>query len=234
MDAVFAFSVPLAQSAPLESAFVLPSFLDYGATLIFAISGALLAARRGYDLSGVTAIAIVSSTGGGLLRDGIFLNQGPPALVRNWVYLALIAAAALAVGLFGRWVARIPRFDLVISLADSAGIPMFAIVGMVLSRNAGLDPGPAILIGIVNGIGGGLLRDLLVNREPDVFRPGVPIALAATLACFIFLGLNSGLDLAENLAAWITILTVFVLRSVALYFNVRTRRIIGFEDFETM
>jgi len=226
-------SATLAQIDTTGSAFILPSFLDYGATLIFAISGALLAARRGYDLSGVTAIAIVSSTGGGLLRDGIFLNQGPPALVRNWVYLTLIAVAALAVALFGRWVVRIPRFDLVISLADSAGIPMFAIVGMVLSRNAGLDPGPAILIGIVNGIGGGLLRDLLVNREPDVFRPGVPIALAATAGCFLFLTLNSGLDLVENLAAWITIVTVFVLRSAALYFNVRTKRIIGFEDFET-
>lgn len=232
MEFLSAVTGTLAQIAPPDDAFVLPGFLDYGATLIFAVSGALLAARRGYDLTGVTAIAIVSSTGGGLLRDGIFLNQGPPALVRNWVYLVLVAAASLAVALFGRWVSRIPRFNLVISLADSAGIPMFAIVGVVLSRNAGLDPGPAILIGIVNGIGGGLLRDLLVNREPDIFRPGVPIALAATVSCFIFLGLSGGLGLAENLAAWLTILAAFALRSAALYFNVRTNRIIGFEDFE--
>ena len=219
-------------AASTDDNFVLPGFLDYGATLSFALSGALLAARRGYDLSGVIAIAIVSGTGGGLLRDGIFLNQGPPALVTIWTYLTLVVAAALGVAYFGRWVTRIPRFDLVISLTDSLGIPMFAIVGMILSRNAGLDPGPAILIGIVNAIGGGLLRDLLVNREPDVFRPGVPIALAAAVSCFIFLALNSGLGLAENLSAWITIALAFVLRSMALYFNLRTKRIVGFEEFE--
>jgi uncharacterized membrane protein YeiH len=213
----------------MDGAFVLPSFLDYGATLAFGISGALLAARRGYDLSGVIAIAIVSGTGGGLLRDGIFLNDGPPSLVTNWAYLALVIGAALTVALFGRWVVRIPRFDLVISLTDSVGIPMFALVGMILSRNAGLDPGPAILVGIVNGVGGGLLRDLLINREPDIFRPGVPIALAAAVSCFIFLALNSGLDLTERLSAWIAMLLVFVLRSAALYFKVNTRRIAGFE-----
>ena len=71
-------------AASTDDNFVLPGFLDYGATLSFALSGALLAARRGYDLSGVIAIAIVSGTGGGLLRDGIFLNQGPPALVTSW------------------------------------------------------------------------------------------------------------------------------------------------------
>jgi uncharacterized membrane protein YeiH len=222
----------LAQVEELEGAFILPKFMEYGATLIFALSGALLAARRGYDLSGVMAIAIVSSTGGGLLRDGIFLNQGPPALVQNWVYLALVATAALTVGLLGRWVARIPRFDLVISLSDSAGIPMFAIVGMLLSRNAGLGAAAAVLIGIVNAIGGGLLRDLLVNREPDIFRPGVPIALAAAAACVLFLLLNRGFDVVENLAAWITISLVAVVRSLALYFNVRTRRIIGFDQIE--
>jgi uncharacterized membrane protein YeiH len=214
----------------IESAFIVPRFLDYGATLAFAISGALLAARRGYDLSGVIAIAIVSGTGGGLLRDGIFLNAGPPSLVRNWEYLTLVVAAALTVALFGRWVVRIPRFDLVISLTDSVGIPMFALVGMLLSRNAGLDPVPAILIGIVNGVGGGLLRDLLINREPDIFRPGVPIALAAALSCFIFLALNSGFDLAENRSAWIALIVVFLLRSAAVYFNLNTKRIMGFED----
>ncbi|MEZ4626337.1 MAG: hypothetical protein R2843_16430 [Thermomicrobiales bacterium] len=60
----------------------------------------------------------------------------------------------------------------------------------------------------------------------------MPIALAAAGSCFIFLALNSGLGLAENLSAWITIALAFVLRSMALYFNLRTKRIVGFEEFE--
>lgn len=222
----------LAQVEDPGEPFVLPIVFDYGATLVFALSGALLAARRGYDLSGTMAIAIVSSTGGGLLRDGIFLNQGPPALVRSWVYLAIIALATLTVALFGRHVSQIPRFDLVISMSDSAGIGAFALVGMIMSRNAGLPVAASILIGIVNAVGGGLLRDLLVNREPDVFRPGVPMALAAFFGCLVFLTLNRGFDISENLAAWISIVTVFVVRSTALYLDVRTKPILGFEHHD--
>ena len=69
--------------------FLLPLFFDYSATFLWAISGALLAARRGYAIMGVITLALVSSTGGGLLRDGFFIQDGPPALVRTPNYLWL-------------------------------------------------------------------------------------------------------------------------------------------------
>jgi len=79
-----------------------PTF-DYTATFLWATSGALLAARRGYDIVGVVVIAMVSALGGGLIRDAIFLNQ-QPVLIRQPTYLLLVAIAVVAVLVFGRLV----------------------------------------------------------------------------------------------------------------------------------
>src|SRR6188768_4215887 len=95
-------------TVPLQGPFTLPPFFDYAATFRYAISGALIAARRRYDLAGILALALVSSTGGGLLRDGFFLQSGPPLLLRSPVYLALIAVATALVALVGPRVTRLP------------------------------------------------------------------------------------------------------------------------------
>ena len=81
--------------------FLLPSFFDYGATFLWAVTGALMGARRGYDFIGIFILAMVSSTGGGLLRDGVFLQDGPPVLVRSPVYLVIVLGGAVLVLLFG-------------------------------------------------------------------------------------------------------------------------------------
>lgn len=215
----------------MDATFELPNIIDYGATLLWAISGALVGARRGYDLSGITAVALVASTGGGLLRDGLFL-QGQPALVQSPTYLLLILIAALGVGHFGHRVVRYRSFESMISLLDGLGIGAFAIVGLQMARTAGYDLPAAILVGIVTAVGGGVLRDLLVHREPDIFRPGIPTALAALFGCLVFLLLNRAIELPEGLSAWIAIAAVFALRYLALRHNFRTRSIIGFGDGE--
>src|SRR5512145_2701234 len=81
----------------LLSSFELPVFFDYPATFIWALSGALLAARLRLDPTGVAIIALVTAAGGGLLRDGLFLQAGPPALLRTPVYIILIAVATAIV-----------------------------------------------------------------------------------------------------------------------------------------
>jgi len=212
----------------MEESFALPHIIDYGATLLWAVSGALIGARRGYDLAGITAVALVAAAGGGLLRDGLFLQQGPPVLVQSPTYLMLILIGAVGVGQFGYRVVRYRSFETVISLLDGIGIGAYAIVGLQLARTAGLDLTAAILVGIINAVGGGVLRDLLVHREPDIFRPGIPTALAALFGCLVFLFFNRLLDLHISLAAWIAIAAVFLMRYLALRHNFRTRSIIGF------
>jgi uncharacterized membrane protein YeiH len=214
----------------METAFHLPNFVDYTATLLWAISGALVAARRGYDIAGITALALVASTGGGLLRDGLFLQDGPPALLRTSVYFVLIGIASLGVALFGRHVVRYRWFESLIVLLDGVGIAAYALVGMQLSRLAGLEAPAAIFVGIINAVGGGVMRDVLVHREPDIFRPGVPTALAALWSCLIFLGLTRMLDVRGGIAAWIAIGLVFALRAAALRFGFSTRSVRGLSE----
>lgn len=214
----------------MDQGFHLPNYVDYTATLLWAITGALVAARRGYDIAGIAAVALVASTGGGLLRDGIFLQEGPPALLRTGTYFVLIGIATLGVALFGRHVVRIESFDVVITLVDSVGIGSFALVGLQLSRDAGLSAEAAVFVGVVNAVGGGVLRDLLVQRDPDIFRPGVPTALAALFCCLLFLTLTKGIDMRAGIAAWIAILAVLVARGLALRFDVRTRTVAGLFD----
>jgi uncharacterized membrane protein YeiH len=214
----------------MDSAFHLPNFVDYAATLLWAVSGALVAARRGYDIAGIAALALVTSTGGGLLRDGLFLQEGPPALLRTPTYLTLIGIATVGVSLFGRHVVRYRWFESLIVLLDGVGIAAYALVGMQLSRIAGLEAPAAIFVGVINAVGGGVMRDVLVRREPDIFRPGVPTALAALWSCLIFLGITRLLDIRGGIAAWIAIGLVFALRAAALHFGFSTRSVRGLSE----
>jgi uncharacterized membrane protein YeiH len=217
----------------MDAGFHLPSFVDYTATLLWAVSGALIAARRGYDIAGIAAVALVASTGGGLLRDGLFLQDGPPALLRTPTYLILIGIATLGVALFGRYVVRVQFFETLIMLVDGIGIGAYALVGMQLSRAAGLEAPAAVFVGVVNAVGGGVLRDVLVRRDPDIFRPGVPTVIAALFGCLVFLALTRLLDLRDAIAAWIAIGSVLAMRVLALKFDLRTRSITGLSE-ETM
>jgi uncharacterized membrane protein YeiH len=217
------------KSVQLQGPFTLPPYFDYAATFLYAITGALIAARRRYDFSGIIALALVSSTGGGLLRDGLFLQSGPPVLLRTSVYLWLIAAASVIVMLVGHYVTRLPFFELVVSLMDALGLGAYGIVGLQFSIATGLGLPAAVFVGVVNAVGGGLLRDVLVRREPDVFKPGTPTALAALVGCLLFLILTRLLRFGETLAALIAIGVVFSIRALALRFGLRTRSLRRFD-----
>lgn len=214
----------------MDAGFHLPSIVDYTATLLWAMTGALVAARRGYDIAGIAALALVTSTGGGLLRDGLFLQDGPPALLRTPTYFILIGIATIGVALLGRYVVRVQFFETLIVLVDGIGIGAYALVGLQLSRAAGLEAPAAVFVGIINAVGGGALRDVLVRRDPDIFRPGVPTVLAALFGCLVFLAVTRVFDLRESIAAWIAIGAVLTLRVMALRFDLHTRAITGLSE----
>src|SRR5271165_2964578 len=100
-----------------EQAFLLPRYFDYTATFLWAISGALLGARRGYAILGIATVALVSSVGGGLLRDGIFL-QTIPVLLTTPIYLYIIVVAVLLVVFFGARVQHWRHLGHIVSLID--------------------------------------------------------------------------------------------------------------------
>jgi len=214
----------------LTDSFQLPVYFDYPATFIWALSGALLAARLRMDPTGVAIIALVTAAGGGLLRDGLFLQIGPPALLRDPVYIILIVIAAVIVITAGSSVLRIPYFDRLVALFDVFGLGAYAIVGLDLSLSVGLSLLAAIFVGTVNAVGGGVLRDIVLRRTPQLLEPGAPITIAAITGCLAYAVMTRLLGLPGGLAGLLAILLVFLIRTAALRLGLRTVPIRGFPD----
>lgn len=188
---------------------VLPLHVDLGATFLFALSGALAAAKRRYDPVGLFVLALVTGVGGGLLRDGLFLQQGPPAFLQEPMYLLVVAAASVLGYFFAAALARISGPLLV---ADALGLGAYAVVGAQKSLVLGLGVAPAILIGVVNAVGGGLLRDVLVREEPFLFKPGDFYALVAAVGAGLFCLLTMQQGWPPGQAAAVAIPVTFALR----------------------
>lgn len=202
--------------------FQVPVALDYLATFSWAVSGASVAIHKRFDLMGVLLVAVLASTGGSVLRDGIFLNRTPPVLTdRN--YLPLILAAVTVTVVFRSRILGSSKIDTPVSIMDAVGTPTFAVVGMQYSLQAGIPLPGVVLIGLINGFGGGMLRDILVNDVPAVLRPGQWSATLALAACLFFLLLLLTLRMTAGSAAWTTVALYFAARMVAIRFDLRTR-----------
>lgn len=197
----------------------LPAGIDLAAIVLFSMSGVLAAMRRGYDFIGVFILALVTGVGGGLIRDGIFLQNGPPALTKNWLLLPVIAFACLLGWLVNHWIIRLHR---VIAVLDAVGLSIYTMVGLLKSLDAGLSVPSAMMVGVVNASGGGLLRDVLTREEPLLFKPGQFYVVASLLGCAVFLLLESKTLVRPRVAELISMGSIFVFRLLAIVFNWRT------------
>ena len=185
----------------------------------FAMTGALAGLRRGYDIVGVFMLAMFAAGGGGLIRDGVLINKGPPALLTDARYLIAVLAAVVVTLLFHRLVGRLSK---TIAVIDAIGLGAFAVQGVRLSLEARLSVPGAILGGTMTAVGGGLLRDILVREEPLLFKPGQFYALIAIGACCLFVALVRSDEVTPDQAALATIVVTFVLRILVIRFNWRT------------
>lgn len=208
-----------ATSTALQGTFALPVFFDLGATFAFALSGALAAIKRHYDIVGVLALALVTGLGGGLIRDGLFLAQGPTPLLINPHYLEAVVLASLCGVFLG---ARLQSFGRVIAVFDALGLGAYAAFGVQKALLAGLAPPAAILVGVVNAVGGSILRDLLCREEPLVFKPGQFYFLNALGGAVVFVFSTAVLGWSANRSAIATIVITFIFRVLTIVFNWRT------------
>jgi uncharacterized membrane protein YeiH len=208
----------------------LRTVLDVVGVFVFALSGALVAVRRGLDLFGVLVLAWIAGLGGGILRD-LFLGITPPVAVNDWRLLAAAVLAGLMVFLLhGRWreaTARHPdlrwrRIPSVMRLLDAAGLAVFAVNGSLVALAAGAGPLAATLIGGVTGVGGGLLRDILAGQVPEVLRRelyAVPALAGAGLV--VVLHHRGALT---PLTAWVPVALVFLARITAIALDLHAPR----------
>ena len=199
--------------------FHLPIQFDLAAIFLFALTGAWVGIRRHHDFVGVFVLALVTGVGGALIRDGMFLQE-VPAVLRDQRYLYAVLGAALLGGLTYR-LAR--RFERVIAAVDALGLGAYAVVGMQKSFAAGLSPMAAVLIGVVNAVGGGILRDVIVREEPLLLKPGQLYVLACLVGCAGFVILSHHYGVEVELAAWSAIAVTVLLRGLAIRFNWRTK-----------
>jgi uncharacterized membrane protein YeiH len=207
--------------SPLSTvnAFSLPIWFDLAATFCFALTGGIVAMKRGYDVVGVLALALLTGLGGGLIRDGIFIQQGPPALATDARYIQIAVVGALVGALMGD---RVSYFRRIIASIDAIGLGAYAVFGTQKSLAAGLAVPAAILVGVINAAGGGLLRDVITNEEPLVFRPGQFYVLVALAAASLFVVATLEFGWPPGWSAVGIIALTFVFRILTILFNWKT------------
>jgi uncharacterized membrane protein YeiH len=140
--------------------------LDLVGIFVFAISGALVAVRKELDVFGVLVLAGTTGLGGGFLRD-VLIGATPPAALQDWRYLLVPLLAGVLAFVYHPALGRMERS---VTVLDAFGLGLFCVTGSLKALDYGLDVAPAALMGMVTGIGGGMLRDVLAGRVPAVFR----------------------------------------------------------------
>jgi uncharacterized membrane protein YeiH len=177
--------------AALEVQRTLVLILDLCGTLAFALSGAMAGIRRNLDVFGVLVLSFAASTFGGIGRD-VLIGATPPAALVDWRYLAVSLAAGL-IAFF--WSSLIEKLRNPVRLLDAAGLAFFAVAGTQKALAFGLSPAMAALMGMLTGIGGGIVRDVLLAEIPAVLRSDLyavaALAGAAVVAGGSVLGISS-------------------------------------------
>jgi uncharacterized membrane protein YeiH len=187
--------------------------LDLGGVAVFAISGVASARRAGMDLFGLLVIAVITAIGGGTLRD-LLLGRLPVFWVQEADYLTVIGVTVLLTLVYVRWWSP-PRHFL--HLADTGGLALFTISGTQLATAQGIGWHAAIVMGMLSGCAGGLLRDVLCGEVPYLLRREIYATAALAGAGFYLVLLRFGV--AEQGAALAAMALIAAIRLVTRWRN---------------
>lgn len=164
-------------------------FLDYLGVAVFAVSGALAAGRRSFDLLGVVVLATVTAIGGGTVRD--LLLDRPIFWIQQPSFLYVILASAL---LTLAYAARFRPPDRALAVADALGLALFTISGAQIAEGLEHSGVVALVMGTLTGVAGGVIRDVLSAEVPMILRKGQIYATAAIAGCLVYLALQQVMD----------------------------------------
>ncbi len=184
---------------------------------VFAASAALAAGRKRFDLIGATFLAGVTALGGGTLRD-LLLDLHPVFWIRQPLYLWATVLATVGSLLAVRFTRPPWRLLLV---ADALGLAFFSIVGAQVAESAGQSGIVVVVMGLLTGAAGGLLRDVLSGDVPLLFRPSETLYATASIAGVSLYLLVQGAGFSRPTGAWLAMLTILALRLTAIALNLR-------------
>jgi uncharacterized membrane protein YeiH len=193
--------------------------LDIIGTFAFAISGALVASKKEFDLFGVIIIAFVTAVGGGMTRD-VLIDAHPINWIGDLNYIWTIMAAVVFTFLFKSKIAPLSK---TMFLFDTIGIGVFTLLGTQKGLSYDLHPFIAVVMGMVSSVIGGVIRDVLTNEVPLIFKK--EIYASACLAGGTVYLITYHFQLSENIQFIATILTVIVIRSLAVKFHLQLPKI---------
>lgn len=186
------------------------NILDLLGTLVFAISGVIAAVERKFDLVGAFIIGFVTALGGGTTRD-LLMGSTPVSWMKEPHYLMVVIAAMVLCYLFFPLLSKIRRS---LFIFDSIGLGLFSILGLQKALLADLSVPVALILGIVSAVFGGVIRDVLTNQVPLIFRK--EIYALASLAGALLYWLGSLLNFSSALNALFSISLVVLIRSLAV------------------
>ncbi|MCX5109199.1 trimeric intracellular cation channel family protein [Streptomyces sp. NBC_00378] len=194
--------------------------LDIVGIFVFAISGALLAVRKNFDVFGIAVLAEVTALGGGLFRD-IVIGAVPPAAFTDLGYFTTPLLAAVLVFFLHPHVERI---QVGVNVFDAAGLGLFCVTGTVKAYDYGLGLTASAALGLATAVGGGVLRDVLANEVPSLLRwdrdlyavPAI-VGAAMTVLCIRFGALDA-------FTSGTAVIVAFVLRLLSMRYHWRAPR----------
>ncbi|WP_030694055.1 trimeric intracellular cation channel family protein [Streptomyces globisporus] len=194
--------------------------LDLVGIFVFAISGALLAVRKNFDVFGIAVLAEVTALGGGLFRD-LVIGAVPPAAFSDLGYFLM---PLIATGLVFFLHPQVERTQAAVNVFDAAGLGLFCVTGTTKAYDYGLGLTSSAALGLATAVGGGVLRDVLANEVPSLLRwdrdlYAVPAIVGATMVvlCIRF-------DVLNGFTSGAAVITAFALRLFAMRYHWRAPR----------
>lgn len=190
--------------------------------LAFALSGALEAARKKFDVVGVVFIAFVTSFGGGTLRD-VLLDRRPFFWIQEefWIWIIIGFTALLPLVVKSSHVSLTQK---AMQIPDAIGLGVFSATGTSIALSANYSPLTAVMMGVISAVVGGLIRDVLVNEIPTVLNDHRPYATLAFAGSWLVV-LLAQFDVDENLSVFISASVIILLRGLTLKFGWRLPRL---------
>jgi uncharacterized membrane protein YeiH len=195
--------------------------IEVVAILVGALSGFIEARRKRMDLVGVFTVAFITAFGGGTLRD-ILLDKRPLFWVQHQEYAILIFVLALVAAPLVRTLRQIVS-ERVIVVADAVGLGLFAVAGVSQAQQANMPIFIASMMGVITGIFGGVLRDIVCNEVPMVFRDGKPYAICAFIGCWMYIVMQKT-SVSDDFALWTSAMAITLMRLLTWRFDMRLGR----------
>lgn len=188
---------------------------DLFGVAVFAITGALMAGRKSMDLFGVLVIAIVTALGGGTLRD-LILDNHPVSWIRNDIYIVVASLAVIGTVAWVRLTRPIHEKGLL--LADAFGLAVFTVIGTEVAMQHNVPHSTAIIMGVMTGVAGGVMRDVICNEIPLIFQKEI-YATACIAGALVFIGMRT-LGTPHWLDTAVAMLTVLFIRLAAMHWHI--------------